>query len=563
MQRVIDHAIVPEHPSALWPYVVAILAHRGRPLLGQLHPPLRDRPRRRAARGPPAGAALRRLPALPAGVLRPAPDRPGRLPCDERPLPDPLLHRLGRRPGLPERHDDHRRRDHAGAREPAADAVLGRRHTADRVRRLALRPPRDADLAQRAGGARATSPRPPTRRSSASRWCRRSGARTTCASASAARRRAVRDMVVRQAGVEATHLPALFFLPSLSIAAVVFFGGRDVINGDLTIGQFVLFNTILLQLTWPLEALGWILNLAQRAIASAGRTFAWLEEVRVPARGRRAAPRCPPDGLAVRFEDVHFAYPGEEEVLDGVDLDARRGRDRGRLRRDRRGQEHAPEPAAARSTTRPPAGVLRRRRRPARRRARRPARRRRRDHPAADPVLDHAAREPHRRPPRRALGRGRGDVPGRRRQRLRARPAARLRHADRRARREPLRRPAPARRARPRPDRGHTRDRARRPALGGRHAHRARPGRRGCGRRSRAAPCCVATQRLSTLALADRAVVLAGRPDRRGRPPGDLLAAGGHVRRAVRRGAIGVANRTGLSRLGRYLRGPLAARRAA
>jgi ATP-binding cassette, subfamily B, bacterial len=134
----------------------------------------------------------------------------------------------------------------------------------------------------------------------------------------------VRDMVVRQAGVEAKHLPALFFLPTLSIATVVFFGGRDVIAGRLTIGQFVLFNTILLQLTWPLEALGWILNLAQRAIASAGRTFAWLEEVqRLP---EPAQPRDLPAGpLGVTFTGVHFAYPGEEEVLEGIDLDLRPG----------------------------------------------------------------------------------------------------------------------------------------------------------------------------------------------------------------------------------------------
>jgi ATP-binding cassette, subfamily B, bacterial len=134
----------------------------------------------------------------------------------------------------------------------------------------------------------------------------------------------VRDIVVRQAGVEAKHLPALFFLPTLSIAAVVFFGGRDVIAGRLTIGQFVLFNTILLQLTWPLEALGWILNLAQRAIASAGRTFAWLEEVqRLP---EPAQPRNLPDGpLGVTYAGVHFAYPGEEEVLEGIDLDLRAG----------------------------------------------------------------------------------------------------------------------------------------------------------------------------------------------------------------------------------------------
>jgi ATP-binding cassette subfamily B protein len=134
----------------------------------------------------------------------------------------------------------------------------------------------------------------------------------------------VRDIVVRQAGVEAKHLPALFFLPTLSIAAVVFFGGRDVIAGRLTIGQFVLFNTILLQLTWPLEALGWILNLAQRAIASAGRTFAWLEEVRRLPEPEQ--PRDLPDGpLGVTFAGVHFAYPGEEEVLEGIDLDLRPG----------------------------------------------------------------------------------------------------------------------------------------------------------------------------------------------------------------------------------------------
>jgi ABC-type multidrug transport system fused ATPase/permease subunit len=135
----------------------------------------------------------------------------------------------------------------------------------------------------------------------------------------AGKARGVRDMVVRQAGVESQHLPALFFLPSLSIAAVVFFGGRDVVAGRLTIGQFVLFNTILLQLAWPLEALGWILNLAQRAVASAGRTFAWLEGVaRLP---EAEIPRRLPEGaLGIDLEGVRFAYTGEEEVLRGVEL---------------------------------------------------------------------------------------------------------------------------------------------------------------------------------------------------------------------------------------------------
>jgi ABC-type multidrug transport system fused ATPase/permease subunit len=134
----------------------------------------------------------------------------------------------------------------------------------------------------------------------------------------------VRDVVLEQAGVEAQHLPGLFFLPTLSIAAVVFFGGRDVINGDLTIGQFVLFNTILLQLAWPLESLGWITNLAQRALASAGRSFAWIEGIdRLP---EAAEPLPAPAGpQPISFRGVHFAYADEDEVLTGVDLEVEAG----------------------------------------------------------------------------------------------------------------------------------------------------------------------------------------------------------------------------------------------
>ncbi len=138
------------------------------------------------------------------------------------------------------------------------------------------------------------------------------------------RAEAVRDTVLRQAGVEAKHLPGLYYLPSLSIAAVVFFGGRQVIGGHLSIGQFVLFETLLLQLVWPLEALGWITNLAQRALASAGRSFAWLEGIE--PMPEPAAPKPLPAGpLSVRFEHVHFAYGGEEEVLRELELEIEPG----------------------------------------------------------------------------------------------------------------------------------------------------------------------------------------------------------------------------------------------
>jgi ABC-type multidrug transport system fused ATPase/permease subunit len=129
----------------------------------------------------------------------------------------------------------------------------------------------------------------------------------------------VRSAALRQAGVEAQHVPGLYYLPALSIAAVVFFGGRAVINGQITIGQFVLFETLLLQLVWPLEAIGWILDLAQRALASAGRSFGWLEGIEpLPEPANPQA--LPPGPLGIRFERVSFAYGGEVDVLHELDL---------------------------------------------------------------------------------------------------------------------------------------------------------------------------------------------------------------------------------------------------
>jgi ABC-type multidrug transport system fused ATPase/permease subunit len=134
----------------------------------------------------------------------------------------------------------------------------------------------------------------------------------------------VRDTVLRQAGVEAKHLPGLFYLPSLSLAVVLFFGGREVIAGNLTYGEFALFTTLLLQLVWPLESMGWIINLAQRALASAGRSFAWLEGIETLPEP--SEPKSLPSGrIGVRFEAVRFAYGEEGETLRGIDLEVEPG----------------------------------------------------------------------------------------------------------------------------------------------------------------------------------------------------------------------------------------------
>ena len=138
------------------------------------------------------------------------------------------------------------------------------------------------------------------------------------------RAEAVRAETMRQAGIESRFLPGLIFLPSLAIAAVLFFGGRDAIAGNLTIGQFTLFITLLLQLVWPLEALGWIINLGQRATAAASRSFAWLDAIEPLPEPEH--PAHLPDGpLTIRMEDIHFSYGVGSEVLSGVDLEVAPG----------------------------------------------------------------------------------------------------------------------------------------------------------------------------------------------------------------------------------------------
>ena len=138
------------------------------------------------------------------------------------------------------------------------------------------------------------------------------------------RAEAVRAETMRQAGIEARFLPGLIFLPSLAIAAVLYFGGKDAIAGTLTIGQFTLFITLLLQLVWPLEALGWIINLGQRATAAASRSFAWLGSIK--ALAEPSDPMHLPDGpLTIKLENVHFSYGVGTEVLSGVDLEVAPG----------------------------------------------------------------------------------------------------------------------------------------------------------------------------------------------------------------------------------------------
>src|SRR6202162_5990526 len=65
--------------------------------------------------------------------------------------------------------------------------------------------------------------------------------------------------------------PTLETMLGLAIVLVLWLGGREVISSRISVGGFVAFNTYMVQLTWPIIALGWVINIFQRGTASMGR----------------------------------------------------------------------------------------------------------------------------------------------------------------------------------------------------------------------------------------------------------------------------------------------------
>jgi ATP-binding cassette subfamily B multidrug efflux pump len=121
----------------------------------------------------------------------------------------------------------------------------------------------------------------------------------------------------------AIALPVLTLLTDLGIVAVVWFGGRDVLGGRLTLGELVAFNSYLMIGMAPLMLLGNVLTMVSRAEASAGRIWEVLDTrpaVKVPADPHKATAI---QGR-VTFEGVRFRYDGQgnspgEETMPAVD----------------------------------------------------------------------------------------------------------------------------------------------------------------------------------------------------------------------------------------------------
>jgi ABC-type multidrug transport system fused ATPase/permease subunit len=127
------------------------------------------------------------------------------------------------------------------------------------------------------------------------------------------------DQNIYSTRLQAFYSPLLGFLPSLGLAVVLLVGGREVINGGLSLGDFAAFYTYLIMLTGPMRMLGVSLGMAQRAVASGNRVFEILDrEPRI-----ESAPGAPPlpDGPgAVELRDVSLDYNGGAPALEDAEL---------------------------------------------------------------------------------------------------------------------------------------------------------------------------------------------------------------------------------------------------
>ncbi|MGN6586637.1 MAG: ABC transporter ATP-binding protein [Solirubrobacterales bacterium] len=121
------------------------------------------------------------------------------------------------------------------------------------------------------------------------------------------------DQSIYSTRLQAFFSPLIGLLPQIGIALVLLVGGREVIDGSLSLGAFVAFYSYVAMLAGPMRSLGVALGMAQRAIASGNRMFEVLD--REPAiQSPPGAPPLPEGGGAVELRGVTLHYGASPEL---------------------------------------------------------------------------------------------------------------------------------------------------------------------------------------------------------------------------------------------------------
>ena len=116
--------------------------------------------------------------------------------------------------------------------------------------------------------------------------------------------------------LQGLFFPSMTLFLGLGSLLVLWLGSGHVIRGELTLGEFVAFNSYLVMLSWPMIAFGWVTNILQRGMASWKRMLEVLDAVpEITDSGVTEAGRTVPLTGAIQIRDLTFAYPGTDRLI--------------------------------------------------------------------------------------------------------------------------------------------------------------------------------------------------------------------------------------------------------
>ena len=120
--------------------------------------------------------------------------------------------------------------------------------------------------------------------------------------------------------IDALMRPLMQFLIGMGFVLIIWSGVPAAIRGDITVGEFTVFNMYLFRLIWPLIALGYVVNLYQRGTASLKRMNAIFAVEPLIADSQNIQTQPPIKG-EIEFRDLTFRYhPNDEPVLRDINL---------------------------------------------------------------------------------------------------------------------------------------------------------------------------------------------------------------------------------------------------
>jgi ATP-binding cassette subfamily B protein len=122
----------------------------------------------------------------------------------------------------------------------------------------------------------------------------------------------------------AANSPVMSTALLLSIAGILWYGGRQIVAGTLTTGELVQFLLYLGMFSMPVRIIGWLVTLSSRAIASGRRIFEIIDQVSPVSEKFDAIDVAAVKGL-VKFEKVSFGYDSRGKILKDISLEAKPG----------------------------------------------------------------------------------------------------------------------------------------------------------------------------------------------------------------------------------------------